>query len=91
MMKFILFAQLDLFTTLKALGILGVLLVFLGHRTLSHLASTSAKLKSAWDCVFLISLEERTFRKLYFQRLVLGSLSYLYGSIQVLYTAQQFG
>ncbi|TYK30867.1 dolichyl-diphosphooligosaccharide--protein glycosyltransferase subunit 2 [Cucumis melo var. makuwa] len=39
--------KLDLFTTLKALGILGVLLVFLGHRTLSHLASTSAKLKSA--------------------------------------------
>ncbi|KAG7019263.1 Dolichyl-diphosphooligosaccharide--protein glycosyltransferase subunit 2 [Cucurbita argyrosperma subsp. argyrosperma] len=39
--------KLDLFTTLKALGILGVFLVFVGHRTLSHLASTSAKLKSA--------------------------------------------
>ncbi|XP_022155085.1 dolichyl-diphosphooligosaccharide--protein glycosyltransferase subunit 2 [Momordica charantia] len=39
--------KLDLFTTLKALGIMGVLLVFMGHRTLSHIASTSAKLKSA--------------------------------------------
>ncbi|XP_059626037.1 dolichyl-diphosphooligosaccharide--protein glycosyltransferase subunit 2 isoform X2 [Cornus florida] len=39
--------KLDLFTTLKALGILGIFLMFVGHRTLSHLASTSAKLKSA--------------------------------------------
>ncbi|KAL2556926.1 Dolichyl-diphosphooligosaccharide--protein glycosyltransferase subunit 2 [Forsythia ovata] len=39
--------KLDLFTTLKALGFLGVFLTFVGHRTLSHLASTSAKLKSA--------------------------------------------
>ncbi|XP_058094586.1 dolichyl-diphosphooligosaccharide--protein glycosyltransferase subunit 2 [Magnolia sinica] len=39
--------KLDLFTTLKALGVLATFLVFVGHRTLSHLASTSAKLKSA--------------------------------------------
>ncbi|XP_073120896.1 dolichyl-diphosphooligosaccharide--protein glycosyltransferase subunit 2-like [Henckelia pumila] len=39
--------KLDLFTTLKALGILGMFLMFVGHKTLSHLASTSAKLKSA--------------------------------------------
>eukprot|EP00262_Sarcandra_glabra_P003078 TRINITY_DN1353_c0_g1_i2.p1 TRINITY_DN1353_c0_g1~~TRINITY_DN1353_c0_g1_i2.p1 ORF type:complete len:156 (-),score=21.25 TRINITY_DN1353_c0_g1_i2:192-659(-) len=39
--------KLDLFTTLKALGLLGIFLVFVGHQTLSHLASTSAKLKSA--------------------------------------------
>ncbi|CAL0299667.1 unnamed protein product [Lupinus luteus] len=39
--------KLDLFTTLKTLGLLGALLLFVGHRTLSHLASTSAKLKSA--------------------------------------------
>ncbi|KAF9609813.1 hypothetical protein IFM89_018667 [Coptis chinensis] len=39
--------KLDLFTTLKALGFLGVFLFFVGHKTLSHLASTSAKLKSA--------------------------------------------
>ncbi|KAL6564482.1 hypothetical protein OROMI_015932 [Orobanche minor] len=39
--------KLDLFTTLKALGVLGMLLMFVGHKTLSHLASTSAKLKSA--------------------------------------------
>ncbi|KAK3028143.1 hypothetical protein RJ639_039004 [Escallonia herrerae] len=39
--------KLDLFTTLKALGFLGVFLMSVGHRTLSHLASTSAKLKSA--------------------------------------------
>ncbi|KAI3449788.1 hypothetical protein Pfo_006453 [Paulownia fortunei] len=39
--------KLDLFTTLKALGLLGVFLMFVGHKTLSHLASTSAKLKSA--------------------------------------------
>ncbi|THU74726.1 hypothetical protein C4D60_Mb04t36420 [Musa balbisiana] len=38
--------KLDLFTTLKALGLLGVFLIFVGHRTLSHLASTSAKLKT---------------------------------------------
>ncbi|KAG2719212.1 hypothetical protein I3760_03G257300 [Carya illinoinensis] len=36
----------DLFTTLKTLGFLGAFLMFVGHRTLSHLASTSAKLKS---------------------------------------------
>ncbi|KAG8640205.1 hypothetical protein MANES_13G035300v8 [Manihot esculenta] len=39
--------KLDLFTTLKALGLLGAFLMFVGHRTLSYLASTSAKLKSA--------------------------------------------
>ncbi|CAN6485747.1 unnamed protein product [Victoria cruziana] len=39
--------KLDLFTTLKALGVLAVFLVFVGHRTLSHMASTSAKFKSA--------------------------------------------
>ncbi|KAF1878372.1 hypothetical protein Lal_00047040 [Lupinus albus] len=39
--------KLDLFTTLKTLGLLGALLLFVGHRTLSHIASTSAKLKSA--------------------------------------------
>ncbi|KAF5190155.1 Dolichyl-diphosphooligosaccharide--protein glycosyltransferase subunit [Thalictrum thalictroides] len=39
--------KLDLFTTLKALGFLGVFLFFVGHRTLSHLASTAAKLKAA--------------------------------------------
>ncbi|CAJ2632961.1 unnamed protein product [Trifolium pratense] len=39
--------KLDLFTTLKALGFLGAFLLFVGHRILSHLASTSAKLKSA--------------------------------------------
>ncbi|XP_044493603.1 dolichyl-diphosphooligosaccharide--protein glycosyltransferase subunit 2-like isoform X2 [Mangifera indica] len=39
--------KLDLFTTLKALGFLSVFLMFVGHRTLSHLASTSAKVKSA--------------------------------------------
>ncbi|KAE8056259.1 hypothetical protein FH972_013046 [Carpinus fangiana] len=39
--------KLDLFTTLKALGFLGVFLMFVGHRILSHLASTSSKLKSA--------------------------------------------
>jgi oligosaccharyltransferase complex subunit delta (ribophorin II) len=39
--------KLDLFTTLKALGFLGIFLMFVGHRTLSHLASTSAKLKSS--------------------------------------------
>ncbi|KAJ0970463.1 hypothetical protein J5N97_023340 [Dioscorea zingiberensis] len=37
----------DLFTTLKALGLLGIFLVFMGHRTLSHHASTTAKLKSS--------------------------------------------
>lgn len=40
--------QLDLFTTLKWVGLLGVFLLFVGHRILSHQASTSAKLKSAW-------------------------------------------
>ncbi|KAK9287577.1 hypothetical protein L1049_015998 [Liquidambar formosana] len=39
--------KLDLFTTLKTLGFLGVFLIFVGHRILAHLASTSAKLKSA--------------------------------------------
>ncbi|KAL1546601.1 proteasome regulatory particle base subunit [Salvia divinorum] len=39
--------KLDLFTTLKALGLLGVFLMFVGHKTLSHLASTSSKLKSS--------------------------------------------
>ncbi|KAL3531221.1 hypothetical protein ACH5RR_010543 [Cinchona calisaya] len=39
--------KLDLFTTLKALGVLGIFLMFFGHRTLSNLASSSAKLKSA--------------------------------------------
>ncbi|XP_042017581.1 dolichyl-diphosphooligosaccharide--protein glycosyltransferase subunit 2-like [Salvia splendens] len=38
--------KLDLFTTLKALGFLGMFLMFVGHKTLSHLASTSSKLKS---------------------------------------------
>ncbi|KAL2892582.1 Dolichyl-diphosphooligosaccharide--protein glycosyltransferase subunit 2 [Bienertia sinuspersici] len=40
-------ATLNLFTTLKYLSFLGVFLVFVGHRTLSYLASTSAKLKGA--------------------------------------------
>lgn len=39
--------KLDLFTTLKALSLLGVFLLFVGHRTLSQLASASNKLKSA--------------------------------------------
>ncbi|MFS7930482.1 putative dolichyl-diphosphooligosaccharide--protein glycotransferase [Helianthus anomalus] len=39
--------KLDLFTTLKTLGVIGIFLMFVGHRTLSHLASVSAKLKSA--------------------------------------------
>ncbi|GAV80154.1 Ribophorin_II domain-containing protein [Cephalotus follicularis] len=39
--------KLDLFTTLRTLGFLGAFLMFVGHRTLSHLAATSAKLKSA--------------------------------------------
>uniref|UniRef100_A0A7N0UIG7 Ribophorin II C-terminal domain-containing protein n=1 Tax=Kalanchoe fedtschenkoi TaxID=63787 RepID=A0A7N0UIG7_KALFE len=39
--------KLDLFTTLKTLGFLGVFLLFAGHMILSHLASSSAKLKSA--------------------------------------------
>ncbi|THU53300.1 hypothetical protein C4D60_Mb10t12970 [Musa balbisiana] len=38
--------KLDLFTTLEALGLLGVFLIFVGHRTLSHHASTSTKLKT---------------------------------------------
>ncbi|KAG7543576.1 Terpenoid cyclases/protein prenyltransferase alpha-alpha toroid [Arabidopsis thaliana x Arabidopsis arenosa] len=38
---------LDLFTTLKALSLLGVFLLFVGHSTLSHLAAASNKLKSA--------------------------------------------
>ncbi|OIT31333.1 PREDICTED: dolichyl-diphosphooligosaccharide--protein glycosyltransferase subunit 2-like [Nicotiana attenuata] len=39
--------KLNLFTTLKALGFLGIFLMFVGHRTLAYLASSSAKLKSA--------------------------------------------
>ncbi|QCD97751.1 oligosaccharyltransferase complex subunit delta [Vigna unguiculata] len=39
--------KLDLFTTLKTVGLLGAFLMFVGHRILSHLASTSSKLKSA--------------------------------------------
>ncbi|XP_057798123.1 dolichyl-diphosphooligosaccharide--protein glycosyltransferase subunit 2 [Salvia miltiorrhiza] len=39
--------KLDLFTTLKALGLLGMFLMVVGHKTLSHLASTSSKLKSS--------------------------------------------
>ncbi|KOM35242.1 hypothetical protein LR48_Vigan02g139200 [Vigna angularis] len=39
--------KLDLFTTLKAFGLLGAFLMFVGHRILSHVALTSAKLKSA--------------------------------------------
>ncbi|XP_059287689.1 dolichyl-diphosphooligosaccharide--protein glycosyltransferase subunit 2 isoform X2 [Lycium ferocissimum] len=39
--------MLNLFTTLKALGFLGIFLMFVGHRTLAYLASSSAKLKSA--------------------------------------------
>ncbi|CAM8960189.1 unnamed protein product [Rhodiola kirilowii] len=39
--------KLDLFTTLKTLSILGVFLLFVGHRILSYLASSSAKSKSA--------------------------------------------
>ncbi|KAH0454391.1 hypothetical protein IEQ34_016315 [Dendrobium chrysotoxum] len=39
--------KLDLFTALKALCFLGPFLIFVGHRTLSYLASTSAKLKSS--------------------------------------------
>ncbi|KAL3849975.1 hypothetical protein ACJIZ3_011857 [Penstemon smallii] len=39
--------KLDLFTTLKVLGLLGMFLMFVGHKTLSHLASTSSKLKSS--------------------------------------------
>ncbi|CAH8275894.1 unnamed protein product [Arabidopsis lyrata] len=39
--------KLDLFTTLKALSLLGVFLLFVGHRTLSQLAAASNKLKSA--------------------------------------------
>ncbi|XVF72021.1 hypothetical protein PTKIN_Ptkin12aG0087900 [Pterospermum kingtungense] len=39
--------KLNLFQTLKLLGFFGVFLLFVGHRILSHLATTSAKLKSA--------------------------------------------
>ncbi|XP_004495085.1 dolichyl-diphosphooligosaccharide--protein glycosyltransferase subunit 2-like isoform X2 [Cicer arietinum] len=39
--------KLDLFTTLKTLGLLGAFTMFVGHRILSHLALTSSKLKSA--------------------------------------------
>ncbi|XP_042505323.1 dolichyl-diphosphooligosaccharide--protein glycosyltransferase subunit 2 [Macadamia integrifolia] len=48
LLLFLLFwLKLDLFTTLKAVGFLGAFLLFVGHRTLSHLASASAKMKSA--------------------------------------------
>ncbi|KAF3592778.1 hypothetical protein DY000_02026999 [Brassica cretica] len=43
----VLLLYLDLFTTLKALSLLGVFLLFVGHRTLSSLAAASNKLKSA--------------------------------------------
>ncbi|KAK3162801.1 hypothetical protein QOZ80_1BG0093960 [Eleusine coracana subsp. coracana] len=39
--------KLDLFTTLKYLGFLGIFLVFVGHRALSYLSSASAKQKTA--------------------------------------------
>ncbi|XP_027935095.1 dolichyl-diphosphooligosaccharide--protein glycosyltransferase subunit 2-like [Vigna unguiculata] len=39
--------KLDLFTTLKAFGLLGAFLMFVGHRILSHVAFTSTKLKAA--------------------------------------------
>uniref|UniRef100_A0A0E0JSK8 Dolichyl-diphosphooligosaccharide--protein glycosyltransferase subunit 2 n=1 Tax=Oryza punctata TaxID=4537 RepID=A0A0E0JSK8_ORYPU len=39
--------KLDLFTTLKYLSFLGVFLVFVGHRALSYLSSTSSKQKTA--------------------------------------------
>ncbi|PUZ53355.1 hypothetical protein GQ55_5G046400 [Panicum hallii var. hallii] len=39
--------KLDLFTTLKYLGFLGIFLVFVGHRTLSYLSSASTKQKTA--------------------------------------------
>lgn len=39
--------KLDLFTTLKYLGFLAIFLVFVGHRALSYLSSTSAKQKTA--------------------------------------------
>ncbi|XP_010449112.1 PREDICTED: dolichyl-diphosphooligosaccharide--protein glycosyltransferase subunit 2 [Camelina sativa] len=39
--------KLDLFTTLKGVSLLGVFLLFVGHRTLSQLAAASNKLKSA--------------------------------------------
>ncbi|CAA6666451.1 unnamed protein product [Spirodela intermedia] len=39
--------KLDLFIALKALAFLGAFLVLVGHRTLTHLASTAAKLKSS--------------------------------------------
>ncbi|KAL5222552.1 hypothetical protein ABZP36_027265 [Zizania latifolia] len=39
--------KLDLFTTLKYLSFLGVFLIFVGHRALSYLSSTSTKQKTA--------------------------------------------
>ncbi|XP_015698304.1 dolichyl-diphosphooligosaccharide--protein glycosyltransferase subunit 2 [Oryza brachyantha] len=39
--------KLDLFTTLKYLSFIGVFLVFVGHRALSYLSSTSTKQKTA--------------------------------------------
>jgi oligosaccharyltransferase complex subunit delta (ribophorin II) len=45
--SFFCWEQLDLFTTLKYLGFLGIFLVFVGHRALSYLSSVSAKQKTA--------------------------------------------
>ncbi|KAK4748146.1 hypothetical protein SAY87_014732 [Trapa incisa] len=39
--------KMDLFTTLKTLSLLGAFAMFVGHRILSHVASSSSKLKSA--------------------------------------------
>ncbi|CAN0886033.1 Dolichyl-diphosphooligosaccharide--protein glycosyltransferase subunit 2, partial [Linum grandiflorum] len=39
--------KLNLFTTLRMVGLLGTFLLFVGHRTLSYLASPASKLKSA--------------------------------------------
>ncbi|KAM0860951.1 hypothetical protein ACQ4PT_046220 [Festuca glaucescens] len=47
LMFILLLEQLDLFTTLKYLGFLSVFLVFVGHRALSYLSSTSMKQKTA--------------------------------------------
>ncbi|KAM0931225.1 hypothetical protein ACQ4PT_000316 [Festuca glaucescens] len=47
LMFILLLEQLDLFTTLKYLGFLSVFLVFVGHRALSYLSSTSTKQKTA--------------------------------------------
>ncbi|ONM35258.1 Dolichyl-diphosphooligosaccharide--protein glycosyltransferase subunit 2 [Zea mays] len=48
LMLYVLFwIKLDLFTTLKYLGFLGIFLVFVGHRALSYLSSVSTKQKTA--------------------------------------------